>query len=287
MKEYITLFNKHKQSIENFLTNIIQNDLIDQVNQKAINNTFKSLESVQCIYFVNNKYIQTSPNFYKKNLDDSKIGANKEHYFSNIRFNDKDMFITNPYLHHRTGKSSITVVKLTNNNFVVYDIDLLKLLEELKLIQHNSKFDKLNRFIYGLGGYSLSFISVFLILYGGFIFLNIFFTNSNAYIINEMFKSIIAITLGLAIYDLAKTIITHEVLFRNIEDDKNGQYHILGKFLVSIIIALSIESLMVVFKIALDDYTALGYAFLLILGVTILIYGLGKFHYFTKQKCEA
>lgn len=287
MKEYITLFNKHKQSIENFLTNIIQNDLIDQVNQEAINNTFKSLESVQCIYFVNNKYIQTSPNFYKKNLDDSKIGANKEHYFSNIRFNDKDMFITNPYLHHRTGKSSITVVKLTNNNFVVYDIDLLKLLEELKLIQHNSKFDKLNRFIYGLGGYSLSFISVFLILYGGFIFLNIFFTNSNAYIINEMFKSIIAITLGLAIYDLAKTIITHEVLFRNIEDDKNGQYHILGKFLVSIIIALSIESLMVVFKIALDDYTALGYAFLLILGVTILIYGLGKFHYFTKQKCEA
>jgi len=287
MKEYITLFNKHKQSIENFLTNIIQNDLIDQINQEAINNTFKSLESVQCIYFVNNKYKQTSPNFYKKSHDDSKIGANKEHYFSNIRFNDKDIFITNPYLHHRTGKSSITVVKLTNNNFVVYDLDLLKLLEELKLIQHNSKFDKLNRFIYGLGGYSLSFISVFLILYGGFIFLNIFFTNSNAYIINEMFKSIIAITLGLAIYDLAKTIITHEVLFRNIEDDKNGQYHILGKFLVSIIIALSIESLMVVFKIALDDYTALGYAFLLILGVTILIYGLGKFHYFTKQKCEA
>lgn len=95
-----------------------------------------------------------------------------------------------------------------------------------------------------------------------------------------------SITLGIAIYDLAKTIIAHEVLFKNIEDEKNGQYHMLGKFLTSIIIALSIESLMVVFKIALDDYRSLGYAFFLILGVTILIYGLGKFHHFTKDKCE-
>ena len=33
------------------------------------------------------------------------------------------------------------------------------------------------------------------------------------------------------------------------------QNKVLGKFLISIIIALSIETLMVVFKIALGDYT--------------------------------
>jgi len=286
MKEYINLFSKHKYSIENFLTNIIQNDLIEQDYSASVKNTFEHLDSLQAIYFVNENYIQTSPNYYRSSQDDSKNGVKKDHYFSNIRFNDKNIFITNPYLHHRTGKSSITVVKLQDGVFIVYDIDLLKLLEELRLIEHNSKFDKINKTVYALGGYLLSIISVFLILYGGFVFLNIFISSKEEYIINEMFTSIIAITLGLAIYDLAKTIITHEVLFKNIEDEKGGQYHILGKFLISIIIALSIESLMVVFKIALDDYTALGYAFFLILGVTILLYGLGRFHHFTKEKCE-
>ena len=286
MKEYISLFSKHKHSIENFLTNIIQNEIIEQDYSASVKNTFAHLDSLQAIYFVDENYIQTSPNYYRGSQDDSKTGVKKEHYFSNIRFNDKNIFITNPYLHHRTGKSSITVVKLQDGQFIVYDVDLLKLLEELRLIEHNSKFDTLNRFVYALGGYSLSIISLFLILYGGFVFLDIFISSKQDYIINEMFTSIIAITLGLAIYDLAKTIITHEVLFKNIEDDKNGQYQILGKFLISIIIALSIESLMVVFKIALDDYTSLGYAFFLILGVAILLYGLGKFHHFTKEKCE-
>lgn len=287
MKQYISLFQKHKYSIENFITNIIQNDQISQESDEAVYDVYKYIDSLQAVYIVNDEYVQISPYYYKNRVDNSRIGAKKEHYFSNIRFNEKDIFITNPYLHHRTGRSSITVVKLVKNVFVVYDIDLLKLLEELKLIQHNSKFDIFNRFVYSLGGYSLSLISIFLILYGGYIFLNIFLMNSNDTLIHDMFKSIIAITLGIAIYDLAKTIIAHEVIFKDIEDDKGGQYHMLGKFLISIIIALSIESLMVVFKIALDDYTSLGYAFLLILGVTLMIYGLGKFHHLTKDKCES
>jgi len=286
MKQYISLFQKHKYSIENFITNIIQNDQLQPNNQGSIDEVFKYLDSLQSVYFVNDDYLQISPNYYKRSTDGSKVGVKKEHYFSNIRFNEKNIFMTNPYLHHRTGRSSITVVKLVKNVFIVYDIDLLKLLEELKLIQHNSKFDKLNRIVYALGGYSLSVISLFLILYGGYIFLSIFISGTDDTIIHDMFKSIIAITLGIAIYDLAKTIIAHEVIFKDIEDDKGGQYHMLGKFLISIIIALSIESLMVVFKIALDDYTSLGYAFLLILGVTLMIYGLGKFHHLTKEKCE-
>lgn len=286
MKEYIRIFNKHRDNIENFLTNIIQNNSLSCSDDTNIRSAFKNLKALQNIYLVNSDYKQISATHFKSGSDATKKGASKEQYFSNIRFNEKNIFMTNPYLHHRTGKPSITIVRLVNGDFVVFDIDLLVLLEELRLIEHNSKFDKLNRVVYAIGGYLLSFISIFLLLYGGYIFFNIFFTSSEVYIINEMFKSIIAITLGLAIYDLAKTIIAHEVLFKNLEDDKGGQYHILGKFLISIIIALSIESLMVVFKIALDDYTSLGYAFFLILGVTILIIGLGVFHHLTKDKCS-
>lgn len=286
MKEAVNLFQKHIDTIENFLTNIIDNNSLECSNKSNIDAAFNQLSSLQTIYLVDDQYKQISPSYFGKESEESRIGVDKSRYFANVRFNDKNIYLTNPYIHHKTGRASVTIVKLLEDKFVIFDIDLLKLLEELKLIEHNSTFDKTNKYIYALGGYLLSIISIFLLLYGGYIFLHIFFLSGDEYIINEIFKSIIAITLGLAIYDLAKTIIAHEVLFKNIGESKSGQYHILGKFLISIIIALSIESLMVVFKIALDDYTSLGYAFLLILGVTIMIVGLGLFHHYTKNKCE-
>jgi uncharacterized membrane protein YczE len=64
----------------------------------------------------------------------------------------------------------------------------------------------------------------------------------------------------------------------------NNQTKILIKFLHSIIIALSIESLMVVFKIVLDDPNKIINAFYLIIGVTILIIGTGIYSFLSNYK---
>ena len=45
-----------------------------------------------------------------------------------------------------------------------------------------------------------------------------------------------------------------------------------------------IESLMVVFKIAIDDYAQMIHAFYLIGGVSVLMIALGLFIYFTKKR---
>jgi len=95
---------------------------------------------------------------------------------------------------------------------------------------------------------------------------------------HNIFKSIIGITLGLATFDLAKQIFEHEVLFYSFHHPEDKQYKVLGKFLISIVIALSIETLMVVFKIALDDYTHMLSAFYLLIGTTIMLIGLGWFY---------
>lgn len=288
MKEVIELFKKHRETVENFLTTMIENNSIECTDEDNIKRAFVNLESLQTLYSVDDNHKQITASFYPKgNKDSSRIGINKSRYFSNISLNDKNIFMTNPYIHHKSGRSSITLVKKIIDKYVVFDVDLLALLEELNLIEHNTKFDKINRFVYALGGYSLSIVAIFLLIYGLYAFLTIFVSSgTDGFVLNEIFKSIISITLGLAIYDLAKTIIAHEVLFKGIGIESENQYKILGKFLTSIIIALSIESLMVVFKIALDDYTALGYAFYLIIGVTIMIVGLGVFHYLTKDRCE-
>ncbi len=286
MKEIIELFKKHRDTIENYLVTIIENNSLECSDKNNIKASFLRLESLQTVYLIGEDFKQITPSYYPHSQDETRVGMNKKRYFSNVIFNEKNIYVTNPYLHHKTGKSSITIVKKFDDKYVVFDVDVLGMLEELRLIEHNTKFDKLNRFVYSLGGFSLALVSIFLIIYGIYIFLTVFFLSSSSFVLDEIFKSIVSITLGLAIYDLAKTIIAHEVLFKGIGTEDTNQYKILGKFLSSIIIALSIESLMVVFKIALGDYTELGYSFFLILGVTIMIIGLGMFHNFTRSMCS-
>ena len=98
-----------------------------------------------------------------------------------------------------------------------------------------------------------------------------------------MFKAIISITLGLAIFDLAKQIFEHEVLFKTFHHPEDKEYKVLGKFLISILVALSIETLLVVFKIALNDYSKLVSALYLLLGTTTLLVGLGWFYKTIKE----
>ncbi|MCJ7766086.1 MAG: hypothetical protein MUP09_09140, partial [Thiovulaceae bacterium] len=96
-------------------------------------------------------------------------------------------------------------------------------------------------------------------------------------LLSGLFRSIIALTLGLAIFDLSKTVLEHEVFYKSLSRDNNLENRLLARFLTSIIIALSIESLMVVFKIALSDYSQMVYAFYLIAGVGIMIVSLSLF----------
>jgi hypothetical protein len=98
-----------------------------------------------------------------------------------------------------------------------------------------------------------------------------------------IFKSTIALTLGLAVFDLAKNLLEHEVVFKEQFNEAHGSNKLLEKFLISIIIALSIESLMTVFKIALTDYKDILYAVYLIIAVSVMIIALSYFNKNTKK----
>jgi putative Mn2+ efflux pump MntP len=127
-------------------------------------------------------------------------------------------------------------------------------------------------------------VSLILIIYGGYELHVLFNQVDTPAFFNSMFTSIIAVTLGIAIFDLAKQIFEHEVLFHHFAQEENKQYKVLGKFLVSIVIALSIETLMVVFKLALTDYKSMLSAFYLLIGTTVMIVGLAYFYKTIMQK---
>lgn len=138
-------------------------------------------------------------------------------------------------------------------------------------------FNFMTKVIYALIGYGLSIFALILIFYAFYNFLNHSMDESIS-IFQLIFKSTIALTLGLAIFDLAKNLLEHEVIFKEQFSDESGSHKLLEKFLISIIIALSIEALMTVFKIALTDYKDIIYAVYLILAISVMIVSLSFFH---------
>jgi uncharacterized membrane protein len=73
-------------------------------------------------------------------------------------------------------------------------------------------------------------------------------------------------------------------MFKSYSKNSKNEYKVLTKFSITIIIALLIESLMVVFKIAIDNYEQMINAVYLICGVSVLIMSLGMFIYLSKKR---
>ncbi|DAB28757.1 MAG: hypothetical protein A2513_00550 [Sulfurimonas sp. RIFOXYD12_FULL_33_39] len=284
MKRIINIYTENKNSVQHYVRATMESFYPTSTSIKDLTHFFDYEKSAEIIYGVNAEFVQSTPSIGKKYTDDSRDGADKSFYFKWVSFQEESIHISNPYLNHATGLPTLTAVKRNGDGYIVVDFDMLKLLEELRLIEHNSAFEKINTYIMGGGGILLAIVSVFLILYGGFIFFHMLFTQNTAEaVMHEIFTSVISITIGLAIYDLAKNILENDVLFKTFNYGNDSQSKTLSKFLTSIIIALSIESLMAVFKIVLDDYSKLINAFYLIVGVTLLIVGTGAYNMFSRK----
>ncbi len=276
MKEVINAYRTQKINVDSFLKTFINSLPKNYMDNSS--DILKKNRFIQLMYGVDDTFKQSTPVVSRKESDSSQMGNDKSHYFIKLQLDSEDIYISNPYIHHKTGKASLSLVQLIDSNYYVFDINLIHLLEDLKLIEYNSIHDKVKRSIYFFGSTMLAIVSIALIIYGGYIFFSLLLSLSTSDFLHDIFTSIISMTLGLAIYDLAKQIFEHEVMYLSFHQTEDKQYKVLGRFLISIIIALSIETLMVVFKIALDDTSKMLNAFYLLIGTTIMLIGLGYFY---------
>ena len=126
-------------------------------------------------------------------------------------------------------------------------------------------------------------LSLFIILYSLYDFI-VYALLQNNIKLEVIFKPIIALTLGIAIFDLAKTILEQEVFFKSYSKNSKVETKMITKFLITIIIALSIEALIVVFKIAINDYDKMINALYLISGISLILVALAVFIYMTRKR---
>lgn len=284
MKEYIEIYNNNKDKIESIIQSSIEN--LDKLSNEAENfyqklfTTFPSLEVVYTVDAISN--IQTSANIYSKYNDESEKNKSRSYLIKKLNIKENNFAFTEPYQSAATGTLCITVSKKENGKIIFMDFILEKLLERLGLIDKHVYFSKIVKSFYFIAGFFMMILSTAAIVYGGFDFIkNIFGSSLN---IDAIFKPVIATTLGLAIFDLAKTILEQEVFFKSYSKDSKIEIKVLTKFLITILIALSIETLMVVFKIAIENYDKMINALYLMGGISFIISSLALLIFLTRKR---
>ncbi len=246
---------------------------------RGLKNIEKELPRFQSVYVLDSKGIQVIHNMSPN--PEYRVGKNtnrsaRAYYYRVAR--EKKCILTNPYpsllTHDLTVTAAYPVYDANKKlQFIVcIDISLQDLLKAVQTTSLESVFHIVSKVSYSLFSGALLFVA-FLLFFHGMSSIFIHGISIDKLEIKQMFEATILITLSLAIFDLVKTIFEEEVLGHHL--GKNKDIHrTMIRFLGSIVIALSIEALMLVFKFAIMSPDKIKYAVLLIGGVAVLLFGL-------------
>jgi len=284
MQEYMDTYLQNRDTIHNFLKHTIENtgDL-SRSSKDNFTNLFKLFPSLELIYICDlESKEQVSENIYRNSTDKDQKGRNRAYLLEKTDMSRHETVVSKPYVSIATGNTCITVTKEENGQIFFLDFDLITLLQRLGFVNVHKEFNIISKLFYLSTALIMVVLSIFTVGYALYDFLNSVLIHGNLSI-ESIFKPVIALTLGLAIFDLAKTIMEQEVVFKSYSKNHTAEYKVLIKFSITIIIALLIESLMIVFKIAIADYSQMIHAFYLIGGVAVLVLTLGLFIYLTSK----
>jgi len=266
------------RNIPNALPDISKEDIVQALEKIKQENT-----EIDALYILDKKGIQIidaiSNNVeYRKGKNSNK--SLRASYYRAVK--EKKCIMTDPYPSSKTKKIVVTASypvydDKENLKFIVcLDITLKNILQIAHPTSIDSNFGAFNKIIYSLFCFALLMVSS-LLFFKGLMSISAYGFNIEKLDIKEIFESTILITLSLAIFDLVKTIFEEEVLGKNKKGEDDDIHKTMIRFLGSIIIALSIEALMLVFKFAIINPDKIIYAVYLIVGVTFLLIGLAYY----------
>lgn len=285
MEDFISIYENNKSRIENFIEESISNIQVEKcMENKNFKKLFSTFPSLELIYIVNKKdKKQNSANIYRNKIKENACNQDRSYLVNKLDFKNKNLCFSSVYISSATKNRCITLSIEYKDVILFLDFNLISILEKLDIIERNKIFHTFTKVFYFIAGSSLALFSLFIIVYSLYSFSNDFIISSK-FSLEMIFKPIVSLTLALAIFDLSKTILEQEVFFKSYSRNSNTEINMLTKFLITIIIALSIETLMLVFKIAISDYTQMIYALYLIIGVSLFIISLSLFIYLVNKK---
>ncbi len=267
--------------------NIINGDVATVLSKLEMLN--ESMSNAESIYALDGNGVQVTENITKdkklRGLGKGDSRSDRAYFYKTVR--EHRCTLTEPYPSYVSNKMVVTA------GFPIYDeedhlisiicvdITMANILRMIHPSSVDSFFGTLSKISYTAFSLALAGVSLLLFVTGVNAFLH-FGLDFTAIDINEMFKATILLTLSLAIFDLVKAIFEEEVLGKEKKEGAGDGHQTMIRFLGSIIIALSIEALMLVFKFALTDPAQLEFAVYLITAVSLLLVSLSIYVKFNK-----
>lgn len=141
--------------------------------------------------------------------------------------------------------------------------------------------EKLCRSVYGLISFALGIISltmIFSALYDIWVSLH-----EHTLLTKALLDAVGFIVIGTAVFDVSRFLMEEEVFKLNENKQQNNQRTTLIKFLVIIIIAISLEALVFVFSAAKQDVSLLIYPTFLLISAVLMVMSLGVYHKMTRE----
>jgi len=249
-----------------------------KIGLKNISKTLKNIDAMFILDANGKQVINTismDQRYARKGMGENK--SSRAYYYKVLKY--KRCILTEPYPSIKSNNLVITVAHPIYDDkgelkyIVCIDISLVDILKMVNPSSIDNISAKVIRYIYAAFTLSLIFVALLLFVKGIVSFFGMGI-HIEAIDIKNIFESTILLTLSLAIFDLVKAIFEEEVLGSRKKHTETDIHKTMVRFLGSIVIALSIEALMLVFKFALTDSSKLLYAVYLILAITALLIGL-------------
>lgn len=246
------------------------------------------LQGLEAAYILDAKGNQVTPTYLKSGKKEEDIGTNRStraYYYRAM--NERRCTITDPYPSLLNDELTVTASEpiFDEHGEIVYVACIDMPLGEVLKIAHpmalESNAGRFFRLAYAAFTVVLSLVALLLFVKGIESFLAYGFGHYDRIEIKDIFEATILLTLSLAILDLVKTIFEEEVLGRPKNDPASSIHKTMVRFLGSIIIALSIEALMLVFKFAMTEPAMIVNAVYIVGGVAMLLVGLAVYIRFT------
>jgi len=282
MQHLVQLYTDNTELIKQFIISTLSRLHIDGASTNSFDKLHDTFYSLELMYQCDRNLTQVSANFGGGIEEREHIGKNRD-YLLNVEDIKGTYYVSEPYISSTTGSLCITVVHKNEMGYIFLDFKLRVLLERFHLIESRTFFRETARFSYAIIGGGLLSLGLFITYYGLSVFGSYLFSEAKMNL-EVVFKPVIALTLGLAVFDLGKTIFEQEVLPRtqNISEVFNPKS--LVTFMSSIMIALLIEALLIVFKISINDYSDLPYAAILIASIAVLLFVFSRFIIMQEKK---
>ncbi len=267
----IEKYEEHRDALHHLMSSILgcfaETKMFDQ-NQVELADSLASLcdyyPFVSLLYLLDSNGVQISDNIpvrRYKHVDSTGQNADrsKRPYFL-LSQNTDEVIVTEPYLSSVRRELCIsTCVKVYDLNgkllgYVVLDIDLASSIAFLTGDRKRVHFEPYFKAVYSIIVTGLFGVAVLLLFLAGKESVAVVQGLLDPHADKELpFGVVIYLTLALAIFDLGKTTLEEEVLLYKDILRHSSTRRTITRFIAAIIIAVSIEALLMIFKSALND----------------------------------